>query len=126
MRFIFTFRTLACGLLGGMAACASLPPGSEEYQVSRPGAYGHRVVLTGDKGWATPQAPGWATHINACLLRKKPVYVLSRSDNDIVVEIRGSEALAGCQDATLHLHRVDERTWEGDGVTAVLVNKTAP
>ena len=63
---------------------------------------------------------------NPCLGREAPIAVQRVSTNELAFSINASKVLAGCQDGSVTLKRVDDRTLKGqfaDGRTLTLVRE---
>ena len=77
-------------------------PGSGSYQAD--------LRIEGDAG-------SWQALVtnrdDPCVGRKVPISVLSATSEELTFRIKMSEALAGCQDSTAKLKRVDDSTLKG-------------
>jgi hypothetical protein len=73
---------------------------------------------TWDMNWQSPKNP--------CVGKRSPVVVQRTSADELVFEIRRSEALRGCKDSIVTLKRVNETTLKGeldDGRKLTLIRK---
>jgi len=69
-----------------------------------------KVVLTSSGGtWKTAAA----NRNDPCVGIEAPVAVMPNGDDDAGLRLKFSEALAGCQDVTMSLHKVDDKTLSG-------------
>ena len=106
-------------LVSGVLSSAALAQGANPYNgkwtvkfdgTSMANATG-TVVIKDDQG--TWKIVAHSTK-NPCIGFEAPITVQRASDDELVFEVVRSKVLSGCEDSTLSLKRVDEKTLQGE------------
>ncbi len=83
-----------------------------EFQSQNGGRLGGKVVIT-DQGGTWDLETNARSHRNPCAGRLAPIAIQRATPDELLIRVRNSEVLAGCNDYPASFQRIDANTLEG-------------